>query len=268
MRACALSASNARVCTVVLRAVSVCAVVHVVPFPRVGKIARLSPSAEDGRCRTPTLRVDTLPPRIDHTHPHSTYLSSTDLPRGRSTEDPGAPLLCAVCVSPSSLSSLLDLELRLPARMEKCMGQTAQKYMPQISPPGGHPATRKNTAIKGKNFTKPQRNQRKRHRRAPRRQTTRTTNTQKATSPPRAATGAIETARSKTSNQKAGETPQPRARGIQRRTEGRKAVTWRPPPPTRRTRRTPRKGRTRPRAEEQRRHNAKLVHEQHRPRPG
>ena len=36
MRACAECGGNARVCTVVLRALGVCAVVHVVPFPRVG----------------------------------------------------------------------------------------------------------------------------------------------------------------------------------------------------------------------------------------
>ena len=33
------------------------------PFAGVGKLARLGPSAEDGRCRTPTLRVDTFPPQ-------------------------------------------------------------------------------------------------------------------------------------------------------------------------------------------------------------
>ena len=38
-------------------------------------------------------------------HPHTTRLSSTDLPGGRPAEDPGAPLLSAVCVSPSSAAS-------------------------------------------------------------------------------------------------------------------------------------------------------------------
>ena len=35
-------------------------------------------------------------------HPHTTRLSPTDLPGRRPAEDPGAPLLSAVCVSPSS----------------------------------------------------------------------------------------------------------------------------------------------------------------------
>ena len=62
-----------------------------------------SPGAEARRTpHFPTLRVDTFPPRRDHIHPHTTCLSSTDLQRKTSTEDPGAPLLCAVCVSPSS----------------------------------------------------------------------------------------------------------------------------------------------------------------------
>ena len=40
--------------------------------------------------------------RLAHTsHPHTTCLSSTDLPGRRSAEDPAAPLLGAVCVSPS-----------------------------------------------------------------------------------------------------------------------------------------------------------------------
>ena len=37
-----------------------------------------------------------------HMHPHTTRLSPTDLPGERPAEDPGAPLLSAVCVSPSS----------------------------------------------------------------------------------------------------------------------------------------------------------------------
>ena len=42
---------------------------------RVGKIASLSPSAEDGRSRTPTLRVDALPPQGNHMHPNTTRLT-------------------------------------------------------------------------------------------------------------------------------------------------------------------------------------------------
>ena len=48
VRACAVCVGNASVCTVVLRAPSVCAV-HVASFSRVGLKARLSPLAEAGR---------------------------------------------------------------------------------------------------------------------------------------------------------------------------------------------------------------------------
>ena len=44
-----MSASNARACTAVLRALNVCAVVHVVSFFARGAQARLSPLAEAGR---------------------------------------------------------------------------------------------------------------------------------------------------------------------------------------------------------------------------
>ena len=108
LRACAGCAGNARVRTVLLRALSVCVCVCVCSgacglfFTR-GAQARLSPVAEAGRTpHSPTLRVDTFPPRSDHIHQHTTSPSSTDLPREKSTEDPGAPLLCAVCASPSS----------------------------------------------------------------------------------------------------------------------------------------------------------------------
>ena len=85
------------------RSQCVCAVVHVALFTARGDRARRSPSAEVGRCWThPILRVDTLPPRGSCTHRTHTCLTSTDLPRERSTEDPGAPMLCTVCVSPSS----------------------------------------------------------------------------------------------------------------------------------------------------------------------
>ena len=61
--------------------VCVCCVVHVVThslFAR-GEIARPSPSAEHGHCRTPTLRVDTLPPREGPTCNRTPPASSTDL---------------------------------------------------------------------------------------------------------------------------------------------------------------------------------------------
>ena len=69
-------------------------------FSRVG-LARVGvPWQRPARSRTPTLRVDTSPPRGDHIHHHTASLSSTDLPGRRSTEDPGAPLLSGVCVKP------------------------------------------------------------------------------------------------------------------------------------------------------------------------
>ena len=77
----------------------------------------------------PTQKVDTFPSRKDHIHPHTTYLSSTDLPRRRSTEDPGAPLICTVCVSPSSQQSPgsgaanARKTPKLPARMENNLPQ-------------------------------------------------------------------------------------------------------------------------------------------------
>ena len=81
-------ACDAGVRTRAQRALGVYAVV-LWSFYRVWQKVRPSPPEEDGRCRTP------------HTHQHATCLSSTDLPGWRSTEDPGAPLLSAVCVSPS-----------------------------------------------------------------------------------------------------------------------------------------------------------------------
>ena len=86
--------------------------------------ARLSPSAEAGRCRTPTLRVDTPPPQEGPTctrTPHSSLPPT--IPGGRTTKDPGAPLLSAVCVSPSpwhspgSGAAKIRKTPRLPARM-------------------------------------------------------------------------------------------------------------------------------------------------------
>ena len=79
------------------------AVVHVVPFSCRGVQARLSPLAEAGRMP----HLQTQGSKRSH-HEETTYtrtplasIPPTFLAR-RSTEDRGAPLLCAVCVSPSS----------------------------------------------------------------------------------------------------------------------------------------------------------------------
>ena len=73
-----------------------------------------------------------------HMHPHTTRLSPTDLPGGRPAEDPGAPLLCAVRVSPSSQqppgsgAAKSTLKLRgYPARMEKLLAADVKNYMQQ-----------------------------------------------------------------------------------------------------------------------------------------
>ena len=110
-----------------------CTVVHVVPFRAWGQ--RVSESLGRGRPRAAPQPsgVDTSPPRGDHIHQHTTSLSSTDLPGGRSTEDPGAPLLSAVYVSPSSQqppgsgAAKIRKTLRLPARMEKTTGGKCPK---------------------------------------------------------------------------------------------------------------------------------------------
>ena len=74
------------------------------PFARVGIDARLSPSARRGHTRTPTLRVDTHPLQrplhMHHPHHHRRDLSPTNLPGKRLAEDPRAPPLSAVSVSP------------------------------------------------------------------------------------------------------------------------------------------------------------------------
>ena len=75
-----------------------------------------------------------------HIHPHTTY-PSTDLPEERSTEDPRAPLLRAVCVSPSSQQphGSGDANARktpsLPARMKIAWSKLLKKYMQQTSSP-------------------------------------------------------------------------------------------------------------------------------------
>ena len=89
-------------CTVVLRALSVCGVVHVVLLRASGSAASESLGRRRQNAAPPTLRVDTFPPHRDHIHHYTTCLSSTDLPGRRSAEDPGAPPLSAVYVSPSS----------------------------------------------------------------------------------------------------------------------------------------------------------------------
>ena len=63
-------------------------------------------------------------------HPHTTRLSSTDLPGGRPAEDPGAPLLSAVCVSPSSQQPPGSGA----AKLRKNSGATRQveNYLPQM----------------------------------------------------------------------------------------------------------------------------------------
>ena len=72
------------------------------------------------------------PLRRDHIHHYTTCLSSTDLPGGRSTEDPGAPLLSAVCVSPSSQqppgsgAAKIRKTTRLPTRMENYKQQVSK----------------------------------------------------------------------------------------------------------------------------------------------
>ena len=80
----------------------------------------------------PTQRVDTFPSRKDHKHPHTTYLSSTNLLRRRSTENRGAPLLCAICVSPYSQqppgsgAANARKTPRPPGRMENNLQQTSK----------------------------------------------------------------------------------------------------------------------------------------------
>ena len=75
MRACATCSCDARVCTAVLRALGVCTVVYVV-------------------------LGSTRSHREGTTYIRSHLASSSDSPRERTNEDPGAPLLSAVCVSP------------------------------------------------------------------------------------------------------------------------------------------------------------------------
>ena len=88
-------------------------------------------------------------------HRHTTRLSSTDLP--------GAPLLTAVCVSPSpqqppgSGAAKNNENSEATRQDEKLLAANVSNYMPQVSPPGGHPATRKSrkTARRTEKMAKP-----------------------------------------------------------------------------------------------------------------
>ena len=65
MHARAVCLCHARVRSVALRGLSVCTVVYVVPFFRVRGSARVRvPWQRPAKSRTPTLRVDTSPPRM------------------------------------------------------------------------------------------------------------------------------------------------------------------------------------------------------------
>ena len=78
-------------------------------------------------------------------HPHTTRLSPTDLPGRRSAEDPGAPLLSAVRVSPSpqqppgSGAAKFRKTPRLPARWKttcrRCLKTTLRKSLHQAGTP-------------------------------------------------------------------------------------------------------------------------------------
>ena len=122
-------------------ALSVCMpVVHVNLLPRVGKIARPSPSAEVGRCRTPNPKGRRAPAaREPHAPPHR--MPHFHRPTGRRlAKGPLAPLLGAGCASPST--SAASWIWSCAARTKNYLRQMS-KTTPQISPPGGHPATRK-----------------------------------------------------------------------------------------------------------------------------
>ena len=105
---CVARVRGARDCARVQRALGVCAVVHVVThsFSARGDDAHPSPLAERGDGHTPTPRVDMHPPQEGPTYTRTPHClccpSSTDLPGERPAEDPRAPLLFAVRVSPSS----------------------------------------------------------------------------------------------------------------------------------------------------------------------
>ena len=68
-------------------------------FSRVGLARDRVLWQRPAKCRTPTLTVDTFPPRSDHVNQHTTCPPSTDLPVRRPAQNPEAPLLCAVRVS-------------------------------------------------------------------------------------------------------------------------------------------------------------------------
>ena len=98
---CGLARMN---CARVQRALGVCAVVHVMThsFSERGDDAHPSPLAERRDGHTPTLRVDTHPPQECPTYTVSVAPLPPTFRVRRPAEDPGAPLLCAVRVSPSS----------------------------------------------------------------------------------------------------------------------------------------------------------------------
>ena len=131
VRACATCPCDARGCTVVLRALSVCTVVHMVLFRAWGRGASESLGRGQQDAAPPTLRVDPLPPRRNHIHQYTTSLSSTDLPGGRPAEDPGAPLLSAVCVSPSPQQPPGSGAAKFRKNSEAT--RQVENYLPQMS---------------------------------------------------------------------------------------------------------------------------------------
>ena len=91
------------------------------------------PRPRPAKNRTPTLRVDTTPPRGDHIHQHTTSLPSTDLPGWEvHWGSRGSTALRSLC---KPLLCLLDLELR---RSEKLRGyppgwNNYRQQMPQTT---------------------------------------------------------------------------------------------------------------------------------------
>ena len=135
---------------------------------------RRSPSAEVGRCRTPNPESRYAPTARELQTPHTLASLSPSFRGGRSTEHPGAPVLSAVCVSPS---------FQQPpgsgaATSNKNSGDARQveNYWRQL--PKLHAANLSTwrtlhnfeNAAKNSQHTKRQRHRRNRHRRASRRQ--------------------------------------------------------------------------------------------------
>ena len=244
MRACATCPCDARVCTAVQRTLSVCVLWCMQTlFSRVG-LRRVTESFGRGRqkCRTPTLRVDTFPPRSDHVNQHTTCLSFHRLSEGRRpAEDPGAPPLSAVCVSPSSQqppgsgAAKTGKTPRLPTRLRKLHAAnvkiTCRKSLHLAGTPQLGKCRRKRPIYEtsSKSAKIPQTSSSK----------TKPGNEghaegqDNAAASPKEPTGTSKRARSRNPNWQEGETP----RGTQRRTEGGRGPTRRPPPPRRRTRR-------------------------------